>query len=165
MSFWPKCCWIHCTLEEHLLEAAAPGLVRFSCIVRSGGCAFFQQAWWKKPALWWARWLPVRSLPETRQNPSGRPFNPELIAEAASLAARLAKPLDNTDFDMSWRKKGRRNSRPTPCRSCAGMTCKPSAGALRRFTRLVEEDLTQWSSAKSASPRCTGERVKRYSDS
>ena len=27
------------------------------------------------------------------------------IAEAAVLAARIAKPLDNTDFDMSWRKK------------------------------------------------------------
>jgi hypothetical protein len=25
--------------------------------------------------------------------------------QAATLAARLAKPLDNTDFDMSWRKK------------------------------------------------------------
>jgi 4-hydroxybenzoyl-CoA reductase subunit beta len=27
------------------------------------------------------------------------------IVEAAALAARIAKPLDNTDFDMSWRKK------------------------------------------------------------
>ncbi len=35
----------------------------------------------------------------------GHSLNPEVIAEAASLAARLAKPLDNTDFDMSWRKK------------------------------------------------------------
>jgi 4-hydroxybenzoyl-CoA reductase subunit beta len=35
----------------------------------------------------------------------GRPLNPESIAEAAALAARLAKPLNNTDFDMSWRKK------------------------------------------------------------
>ncbi len=35
----------------------------------------------------------------------GRPLGAESIAEAAVLAARIAKPLDNTDFDMSWRKK------------------------------------------------------------
>ncbi len=35
----------------------------------------------------------------------GRPLNREVIAECASLAARVAKPLDNTDFDMSWRKR------------------------------------------------------------
>jgi 4-hydroxybenzoyl-CoA reductase subunit beta len=35
----------------------------------------------------------------------GRPLTSETIAEAAALAARIAKPLDNTDFDMSWRKK------------------------------------------------------------
>lgn len=35
----------------------------------------------------------------------GRSMNQETIAEAAALAARIAKPLDNTDFDMTWRKK------------------------------------------------------------
>lgn len=35
----------------------------------------------------------------------GRLLNADSIAEAAVLAARIAKPLDNTDFDMSWRKK------------------------------------------------------------
>jgi 4-hydroxybenzoyl-CoA reductase subunit beta len=35
----------------------------------------------------------------------GRSLNREAIAESASLAARVAKPLDNTDFDMSWRKR------------------------------------------------------------
>ncbi|MGH9741775.1 MAG: FAD binding domain-containing protein [Candidatus Acidiferrum sp.] len=35
----------------------------------------------------------------------GRPLDADSIAEAAMLAARVAKPLDNTDFDMSWRKK------------------------------------------------------------
>ena len=35
----------------------------------------------------------------------GRSLTAETIAEAAVLAARIAKPLDNTDFDMSWRKK------------------------------------------------------------
>ncbi len=34
-----------------------------------------------------------------------RRLEPEVIEEATTLAARLAKPLDNTDFDMSWRKK------------------------------------------------------------
>jgi len=32
-------------------------------------------------------------------------LNSEAIAEAAALAARIAKPLDNTDFDMTWRKR------------------------------------------------------------
>ena len=35
----------------------------------------------------------------------GRQLNTDSITEAAVLAARIAKPLDNTDFDMSWRKK------------------------------------------------------------
>jgi len=35
----------------------------------------------------------------------GRTLAQENIAEAASLAARIAKPLDNTDFDMTWRKR------------------------------------------------------------
>lgn len=35
----------------------------------------------------------------------GRPLDAQAIEQAAALAARLAKPLDNTDFDMSWRKK------------------------------------------------------------
>jgi 4-hydroxybenzoyl-CoA reductase subunit beta len=35
----------------------------------------------------------------------GKPLDAQTIEQAAALAARLAKPLDNTDFDMSWRKK------------------------------------------------------------
>jgi 4-hydroxybenzoyl-CoA reductase subunit beta len=35
----------------------------------------------------------------------GRPLNQQAIEEAAILAARIAKPLDNTDFDMTWRKR------------------------------------------------------------
>lgn len=35
----------------------------------------------------------------------GRQLDPQAIEQAAGLAARLAKPLDNTDFNMSWRKK------------------------------------------------------------
>ena len=35
----------------------------------------------------------------------GRPLNQQSIEEAAAHAARIAKPLDNTDFDMTWRKR------------------------------------------------------------
>jgi len=35
----------------------------------------------------------------------GRPLSQQAIEEAARLAARIAKPLDNTDFDMTWRKR------------------------------------------------------------
>jgi 4-hydroxybenzoyl-CoA reductase subunit beta len=42
---------------------------------------------------------------EASQSLVGRPLNQESIAEAATLAARIAKPLDNTDFDMTWRKR------------------------------------------------------------
>jgi 4-hydroxybenzoyl-CoA reductase subunit beta len=35
----------------------------------------------------------------------GRRLSQEAIDEAADLAFKVAKPLDNTDFDMSWRKK------------------------------------------------------------
>jgi 4-hydroxybenzoyl-CoA reductase subunit beta len=35
----------------------------------------------------------------------GRQLDAQAIERAAALAARLAKPLDNTDFDMTWRKK------------------------------------------------------------
>jgi 4-hydroxybenzoyl-CoA reductase subunit beta len=35
----------------------------------------------------------------------GRTLDQETVAKAAALASRIAKPLSNTDFDMSWRKK------------------------------------------------------------
>ena len=35
----------------------------------------------------------------------GRPLNQETISQAVALTARIAKPLDNTDFDMTWRKR------------------------------------------------------------
>src|SRR5215475_11228593 len=35
----------------------------------------------------------------------GRPLDRDTIAQSAALAGKIAKPLDNTDFDMSWRKK------------------------------------------------------------
>jgi 4-hydroxybenzoyl-CoA reductase subunit beta len=36
---------------------------------------------------------------------AGRKLNQETIEHAAALAAGVARPLDNTDFDMTWRKK------------------------------------------------------------
>lgn len=42
---------------------------------------------------------------ESAKSLLGRRLGADSIAEAAALAARIAKPLDNTDFDMSWRKK------------------------------------------------------------
>ena len=35
----------------------------------------------------------------------GKPLRPDTIAEAADLAIKDAKPLDNTDFAMAWRRK------------------------------------------------------------
>jgi 4-hydroxybenzoyl-CoA reductase subunit beta len=35
----------------------------------------------------------------------GQRLNHETIEQAATLAAGIARPLDNTDFDMTWRKK------------------------------------------------------------
>jgi 4-hydroxybenzoyl-CoA reductase subunit beta len=48
-----------------------------------------------------------RPLPaiEAAKSLLGRPLNQSSIQEAAALAARIAKPLDNTDFDMTWRKR------------------------------------------------------------
>ena len=34
----------------------------------------------------------------------GHPLTPERIAEAATVAAEVAKPMDNTDFELVWRK-------------------------------------------------------------
>ena len=42
---------------------------------------------------------------EASESLRGRFLHSESIAEAAALAARIAKPLDNTDFDMTWRKR------------------------------------------------------------
>ncbi|HWI20691.1 MAG TPA: FAD binding domain-containing protein [Vicinamibacterales bacterium] len=35
----------------------------------------------------------------------GQTLSDELIAEAAALASEIAKPMDNTDFELVWRKK------------------------------------------------------------
>ena len=48
--------------------------------------------------------LPLVTL-EASNFLKGRPLSQDSIAQAAVLAARIAKPLDNTDFDMTWRKR------------------------------------------------------------
>jgi len=48
--------------------------------------------------------LPLIAV-EASRSLVGRRLDPESITEAATLAARIAKPLDNTDFDMTWRKR------------------------------------------------------------
>ena len=45
------------------------------------------------------------AAPDAAKSLIGRPLNQQAIEEAAALAARIAKPLDNTDFDMTWRKR------------------------------------------------------------
>ncbi len=42
---------------------------------------------------------------EAAQSLLGKRLDPEAIEHAATLAARLAKPLDNTDLDLTWRKQ------------------------------------------------------------
>jgi 4-hydroxybenzoyl-CoA reductase subunit beta len=36
---------------------------------------------------------------------SGKPLDDDTIEEAAALASKLAKPMDNTDFALHWRKR------------------------------------------------------------
>jgi 4-hydroxybenzoyl-CoA reductase subunit beta len=42
---------------------------------------------------------------EAAESLLGKTLDLEAVTKAAALAARIAKPLSNTDFDMSWRKK------------------------------------------------------------
>ena len=44
-------------------------------------------------------------ITDARATLSGSALEPEAIAAAAEAAFRPAKPLDNTDFDLSWRKQ------------------------------------------------------------
>jgi 4-hydroxybenzoyl-CoA reductase subunit beta len=43
--------------------------------------------------------------PEAEAFLLGRFLDDAAIQEAATIASRISKPLDNTDFDMTWRKK------------------------------------------------------------
>ena len=46
-----------------------------------------------------------QEVPEAAAALRGRPLSAEVIAAAADAAYRPAKPMDNTDFDLSWRKQ------------------------------------------------------------
>jgi 4-hydroxybenzoyl-CoA reductase subunit beta len=51
---------------------------------------------------------------------AGRRLDDETIEEAATLAARVAKPLDNTDFAMEWRKRVARDFATNALRELRG---------------------------------------------
>jgi CO/xanthine dehydrogenase FAD-binding subunit len=63
----------------------------------------------------------------------GRSLSTEVIAEAAALAARIAKPLDNTDFDMSWRKKVTAEFVSYALRELRGEDCSTEREAITRL--------------------------------
>jgi 4-hydroxybenzoyl-CoA reductase subunit beta len=44
-------------------------------------------------------------IPECAKLLIGRRISPELVSEVAEVAAKAAKPLDNTDMTLSYRKK------------------------------------------------------------
>ncbi len=46
-----------------------------------------------------------QEMPEAGVALKGTALEDEAIAAAAEAAYRPAKPLDNTDFDLSWRKQ------------------------------------------------------------
>jgi len=46
-----------------------------------------------------------QEIPEAGAALVGSGLEPEAVAKAADAAFRPAKPMDNTDFDLSWRKQ------------------------------------------------------------
>ncbi len=46
-----------------------------------------------------------QEIPEAGQVLKGAPLSDESVAAAAEAAYRPSKPMDNTDFDLSWRKQ------------------------------------------------------------
>jgi CO/xanthine dehydrogenase FAD-binding subunit len=46
-----------------------------------------------------------QEVPEAGAALRGKTLSAEVIAAAADAAYRPAKPMDNTDFDLSWRKQ------------------------------------------------------------
>jgi CO/xanthine dehydrogenase FAD-binding subunit len=46
-----------------------------------------------------------QEVPEAAAALKGLPLTDESIAAAAEAAFRPSKPMDNTDFDLSWRKQ------------------------------------------------------------
>ena len=46
-----------------------------------------------------------QEIPEAGEALKGAPLSDESVAAAAEAAYRPSKPMDNTDFDLSWRKQ------------------------------------------------------------
>jgi len=64
----------------------------------------------------------------------GRPLTAETIAEVATQAAKIAKPLDNTDFDLSWRKKVTAEFVSYALRELAGQDTTAERQSITRLT-------------------------------
>jgi len=64
----------------------------------------------------------------------GRTLTPDTICEAATQAAKIAKPLDNTDFDLSWRKKVTAEFVSHALRELAGQDTRPERQSITRLT-------------------------------
>ena len=64
----------------------------------------------------------------------GRTLTPDTICEAATQAAKIAKPLDNTDFDLSWRKKVTGEFVTYALRELAGHDTRPERHAITRLS-------------------------------
>ena len=93
-------------LAQHLLEAAAARRVRLSGAVgrRRGEARGRRHGRSGAHRARRRRVAPDRSAGRSR-GAVGRPLTDEVIADAAELAAQPAKPMDNTDFSLLWRKR------------------------------------------------------------
>jgi len=75
-------------------------------VISVGACLWFDGAVVKdaKIILGAVGSYPIEAV-DAQKAVIGKPLTPESIAAAAEAAFRPAKPLDNTDFHMSWRKE------------------------------------------------------------
>ncbi|HYX83283.1 MAG TPA: hypothetical protein VE714_12865, partial [Gemmatimonadales bacterium] len=46
-----------------------------------------------------------QAIPEAATALKGQPLSDDAISAAAEAAYRPSKPMDNTDFELSWRKQ------------------------------------------------------------
>ncbi len=93
-------------MAERVLEAAPPRLVRLSGRGRGRGCAGSTAR-----ASVEARIVlgAVASRPMAADKAvallTGEELTDDVIASVAIAASEVAKPMDNTDFELVWRKK------------------------------------------------------------
>jgi 4-hydroxybenzoyl-CoA reductase subunit beta len=67
----------------------------------------------------------------------GSPLTDDLIEEVAEESSRLAKPLDNTDFHLGWRKKAARHLVAGALREVRGDDPRALGPIARRASELV----------------------------